>query len=314
MKESVLENVTLKSSGNPYELIKSKEFSDVYSQYGIVLAKGVINNFSRTGLFKALNLALGGSLLNYNFRSTPRNNVAKGVYTASEYPADTVIPQHNENSYTNAWPAKLAFVCEQPAAKNGRTPLANSREVYDAIPVEIKQEFESKGLKYVRNFSDIDLPWTEVFNTSDKGSVESYCAENNIQFNWINDNHLRTEQTLPPERKHHTNGQSIWFNQAHLFHISTHSEEMHKTLNDLFGLENIPRNVYFGDGSEINSEYLDIIRDVYKAKTFSFEWEKGDLLLIDNMQYSHGREVFEGERRVLVGMSGQIIDGKLVVQ
>ena len=49
------------------------------------------------------------NLLDYIYRSTPRTKLGGKIYTATEYPADRVIPVHNENSYSKNWPEKIFF-------------------------------------------------------------------------------------------------------------------------------------------------------------------------------------------------------------
>jgi len=49
------------------------------------------------------------NLLDYVYRSTPRTKLGGKIYTATEYPADRVIPMHNENSYSKSWPKKIFF-------------------------------------------------------------------------------------------------------------------------------------------------------------------------------------------------------------
>jgi alpha-ketoglutarate-dependent taurine dioxygenase len=47
---------------------------------------------------------------------------------------------------------------------------------------------------------------------------------------------------------------------------------------------------------------LDKLIDVVDKEEINVALEEGDLLLVDNFQVSHGREPWEGERRILVSM------------
>jgi alpha-ketoglutarate-dependent taurine dioxygenase len=69
------------------------------------------------------------------------------------------------------------------------------------------------------------------------------------------------------------------------------------------GEDNLPRNTYYGDGSPIEPEALQLIRDLYEQNKIVFKWQKNDLMLLDNMLYTHGRTPFTGDRKVLVGMA-----------
>jgi alpha-ketoglutarate-dependent taurine dioxygenase len=48
---------------------------------------------------------------------------------------------------------------------------------------------------------------------------------------------------------------------------------------------------------------LETIRAVYDQTKIRFSWEKNDLMLLDNMLFTHGRESFTGARKVLTGMA-----------
>ena len=244
-----------------------------------------------------------GSLLNYNYRSTPRTEFKGNIYTATEYPASEIIPQHNENSYSNRWAMRLGLLCMMPPESGGETPLADSRKIYQNIPSEIRDEFERKGVLYVRNYLDIDLPWSEVFQTNDKKEVERYCDNNKIDFEWVDGNTLRTKQSNPAVAVHPVTNEKVWFNQAHLFHISSLESKVKDNLLSLYGENQLPRNTYFADGTSIDEEILEVIRDVYKQYTFSFPWEKNDLVLLDNMLFTHGRNPYKGARKILIGMA-----------
>ena len=244
----------------------------------------------------------GDLMLRHPPRSTPRTEVKNNIYTATEYHPSQWIPQHNENAYSNAWAMRIGFLSVTPAQKQGNTPLSDSREAYREIPAEIRDEFERKKIMYVRNYSNVDLPWTEVFQTEDKNEVEAYCRKNDITYEWT-DMGLRTKQTNQATIAHPVTGEMLWFNQAHLFHVSSLEEELKEGLIALLGEENLPRNTYFGDGTPIDEAHLNIIREVYDRTKFTFQWQKSDLLLLDNMLYTHGREPFEGPRKTLVGMA-----------
>ena len=242
-------------------------------------------------------------LLNYSYRSTPRTELRGNVYTATEYHCDEVIPQHNENAYSNQWAMRIGFLCMIPSAVGGETPIADSREVYRRLPKEIVKKFEEKKVMYVRNYGEIDLPWSEVFQTEDKQEVEQYCLSNNMQCEWLPDNGLRTTQINPATAIHPVTGEKVWFNQAHLFHVTSLNADVRQSLLSVVTEEYLPRNTYYGDGSPIEPEVLKIIRDVYEQCKICFKWQKNDLMLLDNMLYTHGRLPFEGNRKILVGMA-----------
>lgn len=252
--------------------------------------------------FRAFAAGFGHPLLSYEFASTPRSAVRSGVYTSTEYPAHQHIPLHNEQAYTREWPMKIWFHCVTASPVGGETPIADSRAIYRAMPEAIRTRFAS-GLVYERNYGEFDVPWQKVFNTEDRAEVEAFCQRARIQCEWKPDGDLRTRQHCQGVARHPGTGDMVWFNQAHLFHVSNLQPEVRESLEDILGLENMPRNVYFADGTPISDSVLDQVREVLARQTVMFPWQAGDVMMLDNMLVAHARTPFEGPRKVVVAMA-----------
>lgn len=254
--------------------------------------------------FEQLIEAISGSLLDYSHRSTLRHILSGRIYTSTDYPADRSIPLHNENSYSRSWPMKLSHFAMVVAPQGGETPLADTRKIYQAMPTEIRESFVRKGLMYVRNYgTEGDLSWKEVFQTSSKTVVEDYCRRARSEFEWVGENQIRTRYRARAVEVHPRTGELVWFNQAHLFHVSRLPAEVRQWLLLAYGEQNLPRNVYFGDGSRIEAAILDEVMQVYEEHAVVFSAQQGDVLMLDNMLTAHGRKPFKGERKVAVGIA-----------
>ncbi|MGY6278214.1 TauD/TfdA family dioxygenase [Methylomonas sp. MgM2] len=255
--------------------------------------------------FKAFAAGFGHPLLSYEFGSTPRTKVEEGVYTSTEYPPHQSIPLHNEQAYTRAWPMKIWFYSALVAERGGETPIADSREIYRRIDPAIRRRFEQHGLMYVRNYGNgLDVPWTQVFNSEEPSVVERYCREHGIVCEWKDDGELRTRQICQATAQHPVTGDWVWFNQAHLFHVSNLEPDVREALLEILEPEDLPRNVYYGDGSAIEDGILAEIRGVLDELTISFPWQTGDVMMLDNMLAAHARAPFSGPRKVVVAMAG----------
>jgi alpha-ketoglutarate-dependent taurine dioxygenase len=254
--------------------------------------------------FEQFIASLSGELLEYTYRSTPRTQVSGNIYTSTEYPSEQSIPLHNEMSYTRNWPMRICFFCLQKAEQGGATPIAKSSQVFERIDPQIRERFMTKNVMYMRNYSEgVDLPWHHVFNTTSKTIVENYCREVGMDFEWKSGNRLRTRQTCQAVAVHPKTGKLVWFNQAHLFHVSSLGPQASESLLAEFGEADLPRNAFYGDGSPIELEALDQIRRAYQQEETVFTWRDGDILMLDNMMVAHGRMPYAGARRVVVGMA-----------
>jgi hypothetical protein len=201
-------------------------------------------------------------LLDYTYGSTPRRRISGGIYTSTEYPADQTIPMHNEMSYGRSWPLRLWFCCLKPAAVGGATPLADSAAVFDAIPPAIRERFIERGVLYVRNYgSGPDLSCEQVFGTSDPVAIEGFCREARIECAFGLGGKLRTRQVCQAIAVHPKTGRTLWFNQAHLFHVSSVGPAGAAALLAEFGEPGLPRNAYYGDGAPIEAEVLAELRE-----------------------------------------------------
>jgi hypothetical protein len=254
--------------------------------------------------FERFARAITPALVDYQFASTPRTRIQGRIYTSTEYPAHQRIPMHNEQSYTTGWPLKIWFYCLSPAAEGGATPLADSRAVYQRIPSRIRDAFEARKVMYVRNYGGgLDVPWQQVFGTTDRREVERYCGQAGISYEWKPDGELRTRQLCQASAVHPRTGATVWFNQAHLFHVSSLEPRAREGLLAVVPESDLPRHAWFGDGTPIDDGALDEIRDVYRQLAGDVAWRAGDVVLADNMLVAHGRAPYQGPRSVLVAMA-----------
>jgi alpha-ketoglutarate-dependent taurine dioxygenase len=265
--------------------------------------------------FERLITSISGDLLEYRERSSPRSQITGNVYTSTDHPADQSIFLHNENSYQQAWPRQIFFFCKLPAQEGGETPIADVRKVYERIDPAIRERFRQKKVMYVRNFGDgFGLSWQTVFQTDDKQAVEEYCRKSGMQCEWKDGNRLRTRRIGQAVARHPSTGEMLWFNHATFFHVTTLEAPIREALLAQLKEEDLPSNTYYGDGSPIEDTVLAELRAAYMQETVAFPWQKGDVLMLDNMAVAHGRAPFAGKRQVLTGMTHAFQSADLDVQ
>jgi len=243
-----------------------------------------------------------------NYGDLPREETSSRVYKSTPYPADKAILFHNESSHLRRWPMKQWFFCVKSAEQGGETPIVDCRKIYNLLDPKIATRFAEKQLMYVRNFTDgIDVSWQEFFKTTDRAVVEERCREASMDFEWKN-NGLRIRQVCQAVAKHPVTGETVFFNQIQLHHISCLDAETRENMLSLFQEQDLPRNVYYGDGSVIEDVVVDEIREVYERAAVRFGWREGDVLMVDNMLVAHARAPFVGSRKIVVAMGEMMIN------
>lgn len=271
-------------------------------KHGALLFRGF--NIRSVAEFETFIGSVSGGAVEYRYRASPRSQVSGNIYTSTDYPADQTIFPHNEHAFSPVFPLRIFFHCVTPAEQGGETPIGDCRQVDERLSPQVRKRFIEKKIMYVRNFNDgFGLPWQTVFQTTKRSEVEEYCRLHEMEFEWKEGDRLRTRVVGPAIVRHPRTGEEAWFNHGTFFHVSTLPKELREGMCASFKEEDLPTNTYYGDGTPIEPEVLDELRDAYVQSLVVFPWQRGDILMVDNMLTVHGRRPYVGPRKVVVGMA-----------
>ncbi|HET7863545.1 MAG TPA: TauD/TfdA family dioxygenase [Burkholderiaceae bacterium] len=274
---------------------------EALKRWGAVLFRGFA--LSSPTHFESFAEALSPGLYG-QYGDLPKNEAGSNIYRSTPYPEQQMILFHNESSHMPSWPRRHWFFCEWPSHAGGATPLVDVREMVRRMPAGLAGRFERKGLLYIRTFNqDLDVSWQDFFKTGDRAAVEARCRACGMDFAWLDRGDLLQTRTLCHAIvRHPDTGERVFFNQIQLHHPSCLGEAMREDLLDLVGLERLPRNVLYGDGSPIDDETMALLGRCYEECAVRFRWQQGDVVMLDNMLAAHARDPYEGPRKIVVAM------------
>ncbi len=243
-----------------------------------------------------------------SYGDLPKKEGGRNTYRSTPYPERKMILYHNESSHLPRWPRKQWFFCEQPSPVGGATPIVDCREMLRRLPAELAERFARLGLTYVRTFTEnLDVDWRDFFKTDSREEVEARCRAAGVDFAWIGQDELQTRTRCPAVITHPLTGERSFFNQVQLHHTRCLDADVREDLLAMVGPERMPRQVFYGDGSPIEDEVMDLIGELYEACAVRFDWRRGDVVMLDNMLAAHARDPYEGPRRIVVAM-GDMVD------
>ena len=230
-----------------------------------------------------------------------RKSILRYIYEPTDVLCDEHIPMHSECSYAYTWPANIFFCCLEPAKQGGETPVADTRKILDCIPSDIQQKFLERKVLYVNNLNQGQ--WQRKFATEDHAQVERICLDAAWEIEWLSGDRLRMKTIREAIVTHPKTKERVWFNHCYPANIYSLRTQTREALLNTFDLEDLPRNTYYGDGEEIETETLEILRQAYTVEKIIFPWQRHDILMLDNMLFTHGRETFTPPRQIAVGMA-----------
>lgn len=285
---------------------KKQEIEISLSEFGALLFRGFSVNTAQ-GFQTALE-KITPEPFDYRGGGSPRTKVLGKISTSTEYSARQSIPLHIEGSYFLTAPKFIWFYAQHPVLDRGNTPLGDMRKFVQSIDKNVVDEFVEKGLVYIANFHDgsgFGKSWQQAYGTNDKVEVSAYLKSRQSTYEWKVDGSLRVDLHAPAMRAHSETGDNYWCNQAQNWHPALQDSKTRQAAKKVYGdAVNFPKTVLFGDYSEISDSHIKHINEKLTEAEVDFDWQKNDVMLLDNQWISHGRQPFtDAARKILVSIA-----------
>ena len=223
------------------------------------------------------------------------------------------VGMHNESTFKRT--NRLgAFVCFKQAETGGEFLLLDGYKMLRDMNPDVLGRLYEKGVR----FSNAELPFFDFLRKLPeplqplkeplKAGIKAVAQvavgqkiDMELELKWDENEKdgLRLVAFSPKQaaiNRHPVTGQPAWFCNVHS-HSRKLRDERDGELGETSGASKINiTNCFYGDLSEISDEDLRHIDEMTMKNLASVPMQKGDVVLVDNYQVMHGRDVFEGER------------------
>lgn len=217
----------------------------------------------------------------YN-ESPNREMLGEGVQVQSVNLGTDPFPLHPELAREPWRPDLAMFACLDPPSVGGQTNVCDGIAIADNLPPEVRQALEGKRLFYIRPASPELLRYWLGTDTPDDALLANPPASCPYWFRRAANGIVRgfTRPALEPP----------------LFHDRSAFANFLLFARDYLRIPRIP----LLEGEVFSDDMVDAIRSVARSLTYSHRWQQGDVVLLDNSRFMHGRRAIAdtSERRI----------------
>jgi len=234
--------------------------------------------------FKQFSSQLSTNFMPYRGGAIPRSQVGDDstILAVTGSHLRYAVSLHGEMYYMKQRPSIIWFYCAVPADEDGETTIADGEAFYERLRPETRSLFTEQDLVYERTYPD--GIWQRVYQSEALDAVASICAENEIA--WEFDAATRSLTTRSVRSAISTSR----FSQKPVF-----INNILPLLDRIVG--ETESSVRLTDGSEIPKAVQAELRAIAEELTIAIAWQCGDLVLIDNTRWLHGRRAYRDPRR-----------------
>ncbi|MDF7774467.1 TauD/TfdA family dioxygenase [Sphingomonas sp. AOB5] len=197
---------------------------------------------------------------------------------------------HSEMSRAPWRPDICFFYCVRAPSSGGETTICDGREIVRALPAEVRDGLLRQRFLYMRNVSTRVLEFwlgTETPSAEQLANPPAACP-----FRFIRRENgvvsVFTRPALPG---------SLFGDEPVLANFLLFAREMHRNLD----------YPLLANGRRVPDEWVAAIQETSRKLTQAVCWQDGDLLLLDNSRFMHGRaRVLDTDERVIASRFGYL--------
>ena len=313
------DHVHLNKSHDTYLKLQNK-MQDLFTKYGLVYLHG---NETMQGYdeMAALVSILFPNSMAYEGGSNYRGRLDKNVYDTGA-PRHANLHYHHEMAYVSESPEYLSFLCLEapPRPEIGATFVSdNKRATEMLLESSLGQRLKEKGLCYVRKLPDLDFfkdkdpstvynYWQTSFQCETPEEATEKAKQKGLQVEWedspIFGRYMVTKFYVSAF-------EYCPYTQKNLLYASVADDSLwFDSWPGLMSLEqkDRPLQLNFGDDEALSKADKAKFIEVYDNFGIPIFWSKGDIAIVCNYRFAHGRPSYtleKGEKRELGVILGQ---------
>jgi alpha-ketoglutarate-dependent taurine dioxygenase len=234
--------------------------------------------------------------MRYKGGANPRDDLEPNVYEVGA-PLPAWLHYHHEMAYVSHSTRMLGFLCKSAVAGKGQTYVSDNLRATDAIlETDLGRKLSELGLCYHRDLTDrehfegteqigVYNHWQKSMLTDDPDEAIAMAKSRGLEVEWGPNRLLKTRYYIsafeyyPPLDRNllysSIADDGMWFD--------TWPRVMHLPYDER------PLKLTFGDLSEMTREEKRLFVDVYDRFGIPIEWSVGDIAIVCNYRFAHGR-------------------------
>jgi alpha-ketoglutarate-dependent taurine dioxygenase len=272
-----LPRAVVAGDGEGLDHVDAAQIRALIEESGAVLLRGFATSVEG---FAALGHALCSTSV---FNESPnREMLGEGVVVQSVNLGADPFPLHPELAREPWRPDLAMFACLDPPSVGGQTNICDGIAIAENLPPGVRQALEGKRLFYIRPASrELLRYWLGTESPGDLllASPPAGCP---YWFRRAPDGIVRGFTRPALERP--------------LFDKRPSFANFLLFARDYLRIPRIP----LLEGQVFDDDMVDAIRSVARSLTYAHRWQQGDVILLDNSRFMHGRRAIadSGERRI----------------
>lgn len=252
--------------------------------------------------------------------------LAPNVAPANEAPKEVLIYNHNESPQVPHAPEYIFFYSHKAPDIGGETPISSSLELFHRAREEIPEfisELTEKGIlskvlykvdKQYEGGSTLKQAFGKEIQDGDdeatrRAKVEAQIARYGrgkyTTWEWTDDNSLVLTHRLPAVRTQPETALPTLFTGLAAYYKNAQAN------NKTSDARRKVTEQLFGDGTPIPEKYLAHLAKITDEIRVLHKWQRGDVLVYDNIIAQHGRQPWGGEQSDRVVLAS-LFDGHSV--